>query len=325
MKLRVVVTGGAGFIGSAVVRALLARDHTVRVVDNLSKHGSTEGLGCELVTADLRDPSEARSAFEGFDHCVNMAARIGGIGYFHRLPATILAENNQIYSATFEAAAELRYKRMLYISSSMVFESATRFPSAESDLTTIPMPVSAYGFSKLSGEWYCKAYRQEHGLPYTIVRPFNAYGVNEYPGEEVGYAHVIPDLVAKFLDAGGGEIEMLGDGSQTRCFTHVEDIAAGIVCALESERGVDEDFNISHPREISMLELAGELYRLLYDKGEPQLRHVAGFANDVQRRIPDVAKARRVLGFEAKIGLDAGLPPVVEWLKRNHKGGASSR
>jgi len=212
----VLVTGGCGFIGSEVVRQLLAKGYRVRIADDLSKPSSRPPAGAEFVRVDLTDPARARPVFDGVRICVNLAAKIGGIGYFHRYPATILSENAKIYSTTFEAAAASPVERMVFVSSSMVYEAADRFPSREEDILAIPPPFTAYGFSKLMGEWYCRAFADQHGLRYTIIRPFNAYGPGEEAGEQVGESHVIPDLIKKML---GGQypVELLGDGKQTRC------------------------------------------------------------------------------------------------------------
>lgn len=310
----VVVTGGCGFIGREVVTQLLARGERVRVVDDLSKPDGAAPAGAELVKADLTDPAAAVAALAGARRVVHLAAKIGGIGDCHRHPATILRENDRIYAAVFPACVERRVERLVYVSSSMVFERAERFPSAEADLLRTPMPRSAYGFSKLAGEWYCRAYAEEHGLSSTIVRPFNAYGVNEVPGEEVGEAHVIPDLVWKLL-AGQDPLQLLGDGEQTRCFTHVSDIARGVVLALDSPRAAGEDFNISTAEETRVLDLARSLWAALRPGSEPRFQHVPGFQDDVRRRIPDVRKAREVLGFEARVRFADGLPPVIAWLR----------
>ena len=319
MPARIVVTGGCGFIGSAVVERLVDSGYTVRVIDDLSKpESSTVHLAragqVEFIRHDLSDASGTRELFDGFDICVNLAAKIGGIGYFHRYPADILSENNKIYSSTFEAAVHCRMQRMVYVSSSMVFESTNKFPSREEDLQTIPMPASAYGFSKLIGEWYCRSFWDQHRLPYTIIRPFNAYGINEAPGEEIGYAHVIPDLAQKLLD-GQDPLEILGDGTQTRCFTHVSDIADGLVTAMEADNAINEDFNISNPEEVSVRELA-QLLNDLIRPGHPlKLKSVPSFIHDVSRRIPSVEKARTLLGWQARYRLRDRLPEVVRWLE----------
>ena len=314
MAKRVIVTGGAGFIGSEVVRQLLAKDYDVRVIDDLSKEGHPVPEGVDFQKADLTVPGVAEELFAGYEACLNLAAKIGGIGYFHEFPATILSENNKLYSMTFEAAVTHGMKRMVYVSSSMVFESATHFPSKESDLTEIPPPLSAYGFSKLSGEWYCKSFADQFQLPYTICRPFNAYGINEYPGEDIGYAHVIPDLAKKVLE-GQHPLELLGDGEQTRSFTHVRDIARGIITAFESEKGVNEDFNISSAEETKIVDLARRVFDLCETGREFEWRSVPAFTYDIRRRIPDTGKAQEVLGFRAEVPLEQGLGEVIAWLR----------
>jgi nucleoside-diphosphate-sugar epimerase len=312
---RIIVTGGCGFIGREVVAQLVARGDEVTVVDDLSKPESAAPPGAKFVRQDLTDPKGSRAVFAGFERCVHLAAKIGGIGYFHRHPATILSDNDKIYGSVFEACAHHKYKRIVYISSSMVFEKALSFPSKESDLPSTPVPLSAYGFSKLSGEWYCHAFKDEHGLDYSIVRPFNAYGVNEAPGEEIGEAHVIPDLAKKILD-GQDPLEILGDGEQTRCFTHVSDIARGVLAVLDSPKAVNEDFNISSPEEMKMKDLARMIWALIKGKDVPlRLKHVPSFKHDVQRRVPSVEKAKKVLGFEARVSLASKLPEVVDYVK----------
>jgi UDP-glucose 4-epimerase len=317
---RIIVTGGCGFIGREVVAQLVARGDDVTVVDDLSKPESAAPPGAKFVRQDLTDEKGTHRVFEGFKKCVHLAAKIGGIGYFHRHPATILAENDKIYSSVFYACARHRYERIVYISSSMVFEKALRFPSAESDLPATPVPISAYGFSKLSGEWYCHAFKDEFGLDYSIVRPFNAYGVNEAPGEEVGEAHVIPDLAKKILQ-GQDPLEILGDGEQTRCFTHVSDIARGALAVLDSPKAVNEDFNISSPEELRVLDLAAMIWAEIKGESVPlRIKHVPAFKHDVKRRVPSVEKAKRVLGFEARVKLKDQLPEVIEYVRSRVRG-----
>lgn len=315
MAKAVLVTGGCGFIGTEVVRQLLKNGYNVRVVDDLSKPESKVSDDYEFLRIDLSDPARATEAFKGIEICVNLAAKIGGIGYFHKYPAMILSENNKIYSSTFEAAARCNLERMVYVSSSMVFEATRTFPSREEDVLRIPPPITSYGLSKLVGEWYCRAFFAECGLPFTIVRPFNAFGINEAPGEEVGYAHVIPDLTKKAL-SGQYPLELLGDGETTRCFTHVRDIARGIIQAMESKSAVNEDFNLGTSEEIRILDLARKIFELCRP-GEPfRAKFVNGFEFDIERRVPDASKAKRLLGWEPQVTLDDGLAEVVEWLRQ---------
>lgn len=317
----VVVTGGCGFIGGEVVNKLLEKNYKVRVVDNLSKPASQRGgkeskvrQGYEFIQEDLTDKKVAQEVFRGMDICLNLAAKIGGIGYFHKYPATILSENNKIYSATFEAAVKNKLERMVYISSSMVFESATQFPSREEDVKEIPPPISSYGFSKLIGEQYCRAFWDEYRLPYSICRPFNAYGINEYPGEEVGYAHVIPDLIKKILEK-QYPLELLGDGQQIRCFTHVSDLADGIIAVMESKAAVNQDFNIADPKPIKIIDLAKLLWRLTNQRKLFKAKYVKGFEFDIKKRIPETSKIKKVLNWEPKVKFEDGLKEVIRWLQ----------
>lgn len=313
-KVRIMVTGGAGFIGSEVVRQLLEKGYEVRVADDLSKKETKVPNGCEFLKVDLTNKKAALKAMDGMDFCIHLAAKIGGIGYFHKFPATILSENNKMYSAVFEVAVAKRIKRIIYLSSSMVFESTNSFPSKEEDIYKIPPPVTAYGFSKLVGEWYCRAFLKEHGLNYTIIRPFNAYGINEVPGEEVGYAHVIPDLIKKIL-SGQYPLELLGDGRQTRCFTHVSDIARGIILAMESQKAENEDFNIGSEKEMKMIDLARLLWKKCQMDKPFKVKNVAGFKYDIRRRVPSSKKARKILGWRPKKILEKELPQIIEWVK----------
>src|SRR5918996_6003292 len=241
---RVLVTGGAGTIGAAVVRRLLRDpDFEVRVSDQRDAPGWMRE-GCEVHRGDLRVLSEARKAMTGCTHVIHLAAIVGGIANFHKLPHTLTEVNNGLYNAVVRAALDQDVERFTYVSSSMVFERAEKFPTPEEYLPDCPVPRSAYGFSKLTGEVYCRAAHDEHGLPYTICRPFNAYGPGELPDAEPGIAHAVPDLITKSF-SGRAPLQIFGSGEQTRTLTHVDDIAEGVVTATGHANGLNEDFNIS--------------------------------------------------------------------------------
>jgi nucleoside-diphosphate-sugar epimerase len=310
------VTGGAGFIGSAVARNLLARGEEVRVIDNLSK-GSAANVpdGVEYIEGDVADPDVCGRAMKDVDTCFHLAAKIGGIGYFHRYPADILDDNNLMLSQVFRTATDLG-TTIVYVSSSMVFERAGQFPTPEDAIDRFPPPFSAYGFSKLVGEWYCRAFHEQFGTPFAIARPFNAYGPGEYPETEPGLAHVIPDLIRKIL---GGErpISIFGDGSQTRSFTYVDDVADAIVTIGTDPQGRGEDFNIGTGRETSVSELLSLLWKACGEEGEPEVITTDPLPVDVQRRVPDVTKIESLLGWKARVGLEEGLARTVEWIRRS--------
>jgi nucleoside-diphosphate-sugar epimerase len=312
---RVLVTGGAGTIGAAVVKRLLADPaYEVRVSD---QRPAPQWMreGAEVHTGDLRVPAEALAASKGCTHVIHLAAIVGGIANFHRLPHTLTEVNNALYNAVIRAALDVEVERFVYVSSSMVFERAELFPTPEDYLAKCPVPLSAYGFSKLTGEVYCRAAHDEHGFPYTICRPFNAYGPGEMPDAEPGIAHAVPDLINKVL-SGQRPLEIFGSGEQTRTLTHVDDIADGVVSAMSSPAGLNEDFNISASRELTVAEIARIVWEACGEDPEAfALKHLPTFAVDVQRRWPSVEKARRLLGWEARIEVEDGIAATVRWLR----------
>jgi UDP-glucose 4-epimerase len=314
---RVLVTGGAGTIGRAVVRRLV-RDprYEVRVSDQREAPDWMREA-CEVHTGNLLDPLEAAAAAEGSTHVIHLAAIVGGIANFHRFPHTLLEVNTGLYNSVFRAALEHRVDRLVYVSSSMVFERATEFPTTEEHLDVCPPPHSAYGFSKLAGETYCRALHDEHGLPFTICRPFNAYGPGELPDDEPGIAHAVPDLIRKVL-SGQRPLEIFGSGEQTRTFAHIDDIAEGIVTAMSHPAGENEDFNISASEERTMAEIARVIWEACgEDAAAFELVHLPPFKIDVQRRWPSVEKARRLLGWEAKVDLREGIASTIEWMREH--------
>jgi UDP-glucose 4-epimerase len=318
---RVLVTGGAGMIGSAVVKRLLGDpDWEIRVADHRPAPDWIRE-GCELHAGDLRHPEVARAAIAGCTHVIHLAAIVGGIANFHRLPFTLTEVNNALTGAVVHAAVDERVERLVYVSSSMVFERATEFPTTEAHLESCPAPHSAYGFSKLAGEVYTRAAHEQHGLSYTICRPFNAYGPGELPDpNDPGIAHAVPDLMAKTL-SGQRPLEIFGSGEQTRTLTHVDDIADGIVTALGSPAAENEDFNISASEELSIAEIAALVWEACgEDPQDLALAHLPSFAVDVQRRWPSVEKASRLLGWQARVPLSEGIPQTLEWLREHGVG-----
>jgi nucleoside-diphosphate-sugar epimerase len=312
---RVLVTGGAGMIGGAVVRRLLRDpDWEVRVSDH-REPATWIREGCEIHRGDLRDPDAAREAAHGCTHIIHLAAIVGGIANFHKLPFTLTEANNALTGQIISAALGEDVERFLYVSSSMVFERATEYPTTEAHLRDCPTPHSAYGFSKLAGEVYTRAAHDEHGLPYTICRPFNAYGPGELPEpDEPGIAHAVPDLIHKSLRQ-LRPLPIFGSGRQTRTLTHVDDIADGIVTALGAPQALNEDFNISADQELTVAEIAAMIWEACgNDPATLEFQHEPSFEVDVQRRWPSVEKARRLLGWQARIGLRDGVQDTVRWL-----------
>jgi nucleoside-diphosphate-sugar epimerase len=309
---RVLVTGGAGMIGQAIVGALLREGAEVRVSDQRDIPGWVRERA-EAHSGDLREDGQAREALAGATHVIHCAAIVGGIANFHRLPYTLTAANSALCNAVIGAALEGEVERFVYISSSMVFERARLYPTPEHHLADCLPPRSAYGFSKLAGEVQTRAAADEFGLPFTICRPFNAYGPGELADPEPGIAHVVPDLITK-VRSGRRPLQIFGSGAQTRTLTHVDDIADGVLAALRSPAALGEDFNISASEELTVEQIARIVWEQCGEDPEAfELERVPGFPVDVQRRWPSVEKARRLLGWEARIGVADGIAATVRW------------
>jgi UDP-glucose 4-epimerase len=306
---RVLVTGGAGTIGAAVVRRLLRDpDFEVRVSDQREAPRWMRE-GCEVHRGDLRVLDEARKAHRGCSHVIHLAALV------HDLPHTLTEVNNALYNAVFRAALDEDVERFTYVSSSLVYEHATQFPTPEDHLPECPTPTSVYAFSKLTGEVYCRAAHAEHGLPYTICRPFDVYGPGELPED----AHTVRDLIRKSLER-VRPLPIAVSGEQTRTLTHVDDVADGIVAATASPAGLNQDFNISAAEELSVAEIARICWRLCgNDPDKLEFEHLPSFEEDVARRWPSVAKAEQLLGWKARIGVEEGITATVAWLKRHEE------
>jgi nucleoside-diphosphate-sugar epimerase len=274
---------------------------------------------CDVHVGDLRDIDQARTAIAGCSHVIHLAAIVGGIGNFHQLAYTLTETNAALNNAVFRAALDTDLERFVYMSSSMVFERAEQFPTTEDYLPDCPTPESAYGFSKLAGEIYCRAANEEFGFPYTICRPGNAYGPGEVPADEPGITHVIPDLIGKVL-AGQRPLQILGSGGQTRTFTFLADTAAGIVAAMSDPRGCHEDFNITGSEEVTIAELARVVWEACgRDPDEFELEPLEQpYRVDVQRRILSGEKAKRLLGWEPTVSLRDGVRMTAEWMAEHY-------
>ena len=330
---KVLVSGSAGFIGGYVCEELLRRGYAVVGVDDFSKYGKLKKSyddhpNYRLVEGDARDVELITGLLSDCDHFIAGAAMIGGISYFHTYAYDLLAANERIIASSCDAAIKAnrdgRLRKMTYLSSSMVFESATEWPSPEGQQREIPPPLSSYGFQKLAVEYFAQAAWDQYQLPFTILRPFNCVGIGESRalGDEeilsgnvrLAMSHVVPDLVQKVLK-GQDPLHILGSGDQVRHYTYGGDLAAGIVTAMEHPDARNEDFNLSTAESMSVLQLAEVIWRKIKGGGVP-LRIVNDdpFTYDVQKRVPDVEKAKRILSYEATTSLDQMLDEVIPWI-----------
>ena len=338
--MRFLVTGSSGFIAGYLIQELLDQGDTVVGLDNLSKYGPIEKSyqgheNYEFHQGDAKDVALLTSLIGECDHFIACAAMIGGISYFHEYAYDLLAENERIIAAAFDAAIDGhksgRLRKITVLSSSMVFENTDVFPTPEGEEQRCGPPTSTYGFQKLACEYFARGAQEQYQLPYTICRPFNCVGIGErralgdrdVPSGNIKLAmsHVVPDLAQKILK-GQDPLRILGAGDQVRCYTYGGDLAKGIVAAVNHPDAENEDFNLSTATPTSVLELAGAIWKKVHGPDKP-FRHVSDtpFTNDVKRRIPDTSKAKRVLGFEATTTLDEMLDEVLPWIRQEMEHG----
>jgi len=331
--LKVLVTGAAGFICGYLVAELLDAGYEVVGVDNYSKYGPVKRSydsdpRYQLVEGDAKNIELLTELAMSCDHLVAGAAMIGGISYFHEFAYDLLSENERISASTFDAAISAnrlgRLRKITVVSSSMVYESAEVFPTPEGAELNSPPPRSTYGFQKLATEFFARGAHEQYKLPYTIVRPFNCVGIGERRAlldkqimsgnVKLAMSHVVPDLCQKVLK-GQDPLRILGDGEQVRHYTYGGDLAHGIRLAIESDKATNESFNLSTARSTTVRELA-ELIWLKVHGSDRKLNLVSDppYEHDVQMRVPDVRKAREVLGFEATTTLDQMLDEVIPWV-----------
>jgi nucleoside-diphosphate-sugar epimerase len=282
----------------------------------------------DAVTGDAKDLALLQELLADCDHLVAGAAIIGGISYFHELAYDLIAENERIVASTFDAAIwahrERKLKKITVLSSSMVYESTTVFPTPEGEQLRSPPPLSTYGFQKLACEYFARGAHEQYQLPYTIVRPFNCVGIGEGRARndrevmsgnvKLAMSHVVPDLVQKVVK-GQDPLHIFGSGQQIRHYTYGGDLAMGIRVCIEHPAALNEDFNVSTAQSTTVLELAQAIWRKLKPDVPFRYRSDEPFKYDVQRRVPDVSKARRVLGFECTTSLDTMLDEVIPWVK----------
>ncbi|HEX9128203.1 MAG TPA: NAD(P)-dependent oxidoreductase [Gemmatimonadaceae bacterium] len=338
--MKVLVSGSAGFIAGYLVEELLNAGYEVVGVDNFSKYGETrrsydDHPHYQFVRGDAKDPDLMKRLIAGCDHFVAGAAIIGGITLFHELAYDLLAENERITAAAFDAAIwahrERQLRKITVVSSSMVFESADVFPTSEGEQRRCPPPRSTYGFQKLATEYFAQGAREQYGLPFTIVRPFNCIGIGESRAKadtevmsgniRLAMSHVVPDLIQKVLK-GQDPLHILGSGSQVRHYTYGGDLARGIRMTLESESALNEDFNLSTEESITVLELAAMIWNKI--RAGVQFRYVsdAPYPYDVQRRVPSTTKAKTILGFSARVSTSHALDEIIPWVRGQVETGA---
>lgn len=308
MSDRILVTGGAGFIGSNVVRVLLDRGDPVRVFDNLST-GRRENLAAvaadiDLQEGDLRDPDAVRRAVKD----VTAVIHVGALPSVARSVSDPTSCHEVNVSGTLNlllAARDASVDRLVFASSSSVYGNTPILPKRE-DMT--PSPLSPYALSKLAGEHYCRLFTELYGFFTFSLRYFNVFGPRQSPDSD--YAAVIP----RFIDlyGRGQPPEIHGDGGQTRDFTYVDDVvAANLACLAAPPEAAGQVYNVAWGDRVSIRELADTLASLMGVAIEPV--HVQSRAGDVRDSQADATRAREVLGWTPSVLLAEGLQRTVDW------------
>src|ERR1700759_1021682 len=338
--MKVLVSGSAGFIGGYVVEELLGKGYSVVGVDNFSKYGKVAKSydnppNYRLVEGDCRDTELMASLLTDCDHFIAGAALIGGISYFHTYAYDLLANNERIIASSCDAAIKAHkegsLQKVTYLSSSMVFESTPEWPSYEGQEREVPPPLSSYGFQKLAVEYFARRAWDQYQLPYTIVRPFNCVGIGESRAlgdveiesgnVKLAMSHVVPDLVQKVIK-GQNPLHILGTGEQVRHYPYGADLARGIVECVVQDAARNDDFNLSTAESTTVLDLAELIWTKVNGPDVP-FEYVSdpAFEYDVQKRVPEGSKAKRVLGYEATKPLAERLDKVIPWIAQAIKDG----
>jgi len=321
-NMTILVTGGCGYVGSRLALLLEQQGYKVIVADKASpqERGISFPSSIEFRLGDLRETAKAKSAVQGADTIVHLAANIGSMNYMHEHPAEIIQENSAIDAALYPAAVEAGVKKIIYSSSSMVFQHSPCFPYKESDLAKINPPTNIYGLSKLAGEYFCRAFFEQFGLRYVILRYHNIYGPGEdSKGETPGDIHVLPALCVKVL-SGQYPLELLGGVDATRPFTYVDDAVRATFQIVEramanDEQVINQDFNIGPKEATNILDLAQLIWETLGD-GRPFAYTVKETkANTAQRREMDPAKIEKIIGWKPEMSLKDGILKTADWLK----------
>ena len=305
---RVLVTGGAGFIGSELVRQLAAQGHAVSVVDNLV-NGKRENLEpilgdqVKLFVADVRDQKRMAELVSGMDVIFHLAC----LGVRHSVHSP--KENHDVNAdATLNlllAARQAQVGRFVYVSTSEVYGTARTVPMTE-DHTTFPHTV--YGASKLAGECYTRAFWETYQFPTVVVRPFNAYGPRCHHEGDSG--EVIPKFMLRSL--ANRPLVIFGDGSQTRDFTYVGDTARGILLAGMTDAALGQTINLGSGKEIRIDELAKRV-TVVTGRPDAEVARDQPRPGDVLRLFADSSRAQKLLGFKPEVTLDEGLGHLMAW------------
>lgn len=294
--MKILITGSEGSLMQSLIPKLLKQGHSIVGVDNLSRHGEVSKIANKLYPLhkiDLTDRSKTKDLCKNFDCVFLAAAKIYGVGGFNHYCADIIADDISIQGNIFQSCAENKIDQVVYISSSMVYETCVqdlKTPVTEEMIDNCETPKTEYGLSKLIGERMCHAFYKQYGINYTIWRPFNIITPNEIGMAEQGFSHVFADYIKSIIIEKKNPLPIIGDGEQIRCFTWIEDISEIISKYSFDEKSYGQTFNICNVEPISMKNLANKIYQYTNPKNDLSFITKMNFPNDVLVRVPSVDK-----------------------------------
>lgn len=313
--MKILVTGSEGSLMQAVIPKLVKK-HAVYGADNLFRYGERLGRadGYEFIKVDLTDRPSVDNLIKQVkpDLIIQSAARIYSVGGFNKYCADILGEDIQLHNNVLRAAAECGVPKVVYISSSMVYETGTGIMKEE-DIDTVATPKTEYGLSKFFCEKLSLAFQKQYGVEYTFWRPFNILTPYERKEDGHGMSHVFTDFIDEIVVKRNNVLPILGDGKQIRCFTWIDEVASVIADYSTSDKTNGQSYNVANLEPITMIELAQKIRKIAEEEfripftGDLTFDHKIAYNNDVRYRVPDVTKIKNELGWEAKMKVDDAL------------------
>lgn len=323
----VLVTGSEGSLMQSVIPKLLNNGHTVYGIDNLYRYGKRLNIinssSYEFIRGDLIDNTFVENTIKKIrpDYIIQAAAKIYGVAGFNAYCADILGDDVLLHTNILKASIENRVKKIIYISSSMVYENCPQDvdqPVYEEMPNVFKAPYTDYGLSKFMGERLCAAFKSQYGLNYTIWRPFNIITPYEKGESDLGYSHVFADYINNIVINKHKEVPIIGDGNQIRCFTWIEEVAQAIASFSFMRESDCQTFNIGNPEPISMRDLAYKIRdvhaKMTNEFLEFELKTVKSFKNDVRVRIPDINKLESIFKWKPKINVEKSIEKCLEVL-----------
>jgi len=323
--MKVLVTGGAGFIGFSLAKYLANCDYEVTICDDFSRGSRDRDLqevikrdNVQLLETDLTDRESLHKLDKDYDYAYHLAA-INGTRYFYEIPHTVLRVNLLTLINILDWAINIDLRKFVFTSSPEAYAAAK-------DVFALPLPTPeevplvisdvynprySYAGSKIVGELLCLNYARQHDMNLSIVRPSNVYGPRE------GYEHVIPEFIMRIIKK-EDPFKIYG-GNQTRAFCYIDDFVRGIKLAAESERTNGEVINIGNDKqEMRITDLAQRMFEL-FDYNPRKIDMLSAPKGSPDRRCPDISKARNLLGYEPQVDLDEGLKEIHNWYLKEHQ------